>query len=213
MATRRGPKTPRGTPTGHDGAVATPHWAHASVCSWYSVIVGRTGGTSVTWCRRGVGSLPRKRAPHRRHWRGFTGTTASTSPSGTSTRAWAAWPGWAPGRRPEAGRRGRSTRGGSVEGGRDEFREVCSNRSVKAATWARNAVISTRCSTIRASSAVIRSCWSAMVANSRSMIASASSRLRGRTPPNGSRLTSQDLSHHPSNPPTYCVGPERLPRT
>jgi hypothetical protein len=108
---------------------------------WYSVIIGRTGGTSVTWWRRGVGSLPRSPAPHRRHWRGFTGTTASTSATGTSARACAAWPGWAPGRRPEAGGRGRSALSGSLDGGRDEFWELCPSRSVKAVICARNAVI------------------------------------------------------------------------
>ena len=43
MATSRGPNTPRGTPPGHAAVVVPPHWAHVSVCSWYSVIVGRTG--------------------------------------------------------------------------------------------------------------------------------------------------------------------------
>src|SRR5512132_2884552 len=51
----------------------------------------------------------------------------STSSSGTNARACPSWPGCPPGRLPVGSRRGRLPRawGGSLDGGRDEVREVC----------------------------------------------------------------------------------------
>ncbi len=56
-ACTRGPYPPR-TSAGRAGQVTRPHRGHESRCRRYSVTCGRTGGISITWCRRGAGSSP-----------------------------------------------------------------------------------------------------------------------------------------------------------
>jgi hypothetical protein len=75
VAVTSGPKAPAGTPGGRGAGVATPHCRQVSVCHWYSVIVGRTTGSSVTCWRRGAGSVPRRTAPHPRQCVGRIGLT------------------------------------------------------------------------------------------------------------------------------------------
>src|SRR5262249_51496215 len=69
-ACRRGPKVRSGTPAGNGARVLIPHWPQQRAWSWYSVTVGLSGGSSVTWWRRGEGSRPVTGLPQSTQWVG-----------------------------------------------------------------------------------------------------------------------------------------------
>ena len=156
MAFSRGAKALEPTPGGKRAVVLAPHSSHGSVCRRYSVTSGSTGGTSVTWSRRGFGSLPWSFAAHRSQVSGVSSMIRLTFSAGRSdlvSDRWSAysvidaarrqlcwahlWPGWPPRLRPEGLLFGRAaTFGGSDEGGFEELREFIPSLASSSATRA-----------------------------------------------------------------------------
>ena len=137
MAFSRGAKALEPTPGGKRAVVLAPHSSHGSVCRRYSVTSGSTGGTSVTWSRRGFGSLPWSFAAHRSQVSGVSSMIRLTFSAGRSDRVAPLWPGWPPRLRPEGLLFGRAaTFGGSDEGGFEELREFIPSLASSSATRA-----------------------------------------------------------------------------
>src|SRR4029450_9974716 len=114
----------------------------------------------MTWCRHGLGSSPDKGAWHWEHASGLSTTTSSTAATGSNVRVWPGWPGCPPRRRFPRGRLGCCNWGGSLDGGREECRDVWCSCSCNVPTCSCKARTREVKVSTRASSARIEACAS-----------------------------------------------------